>query len=470
MQEDVCNGCGYCVPACPFGVIDQREDDGRVWKCTLCYDRLKDDQEPACAQACPTDSIQFGELDELRERAEGGSSAAATPAQAEAAPLPGDDPTTASAARAPSSCCSTSPRSTGCRPTRSTPTRDLRLDLGGRGRGRGAALGARRASAAVARRRADEPAADGRQPRSYYGRPVIKQPLWTPEIPVLLLLRRPRRRLGRARAGWPSCAATTCSPAAPGPAALAGVGVSPALLISDLGRPGALPQHAARVQGDLADERRLVDPGGERHVDGAGRRQRAGRPRCPAGRGSARPAAALLGLPLVDLHGRAAVEHGRAGLARGPARAAVRVRRRAPRRARAPRAVLVTPVTDAAPARRLAIAGAVAELAPVRLMEQRLGELAEPYRQGPESRFEYAARGCRVAGASLLAARGAAARSGRRRPRRGLLLAGALSARFSVFKAGFGSARDPKYVVGPQRERVQRGERPGASRSTARTR
>jgi formate dehydrogenase iron-sulfur subunit len=71
VQADVCNGCGYCVPACPFGVIDQRQDDGRVWKCTLCYDRLKAGEEPACAKACPTDSIQFGGLDELRDRARG---------------------------------------------------------------------------------------------------------------------------------------------------------------------------------------------------------------------------------------------------------------------------------------------------------------------------------------------------------------------------------------------------------------
>jgi formate dehydrogenase iron-sulfur subunit len=70
VQEDVCNGCGYCVPACPFGVLDKREEDGRVWKCTLCYDRLKDGLEPACAKACPTDSIQFGELTDLRTRAE----------------------------------------------------------------------------------------------------------------------------------------------------------------------------------------------------------------------------------------------------------------------------------------------------------------------------------------------------------------------------------------------------------------
>ncbi len=69
VQEDVCNGCGYCVSACPFGVIDRREDDGRAWKCTLCYDRIGTGLEPACAKACPTQSIQFGPVDELRERA-----------------------------------------------------------------------------------------------------------------------------------------------------------------------------------------------------------------------------------------------------------------------------------------------------------------------------------------------------------------------------------------------------------------
>jgi formate dehydrogenase iron-sulfur subunit len=67
VQPDICNGCGYCVINCPFGVIDRRKEDGRAWKCTMCYDRMKLDMEPACAKACPTDSIKFGVLEDLRQ-------------------------------------------------------------------------------------------------------------------------------------------------------------------------------------------------------------------------------------------------------------------------------------------------------------------------------------------------------------------------------------------------------------------
>ena len=73
VQDDICNGCGYCVPACPFGVIDRRigekgvtKNEGIAQKCTLCYDRIGDGLEPACAQACPTKSIQYGDVDVLR--------------------------------------------------------------------------------------------------------------------------------------------------------------------------------------------------------------------------------------------------------------------------------------------------------------------------------------------------------------------------------------------------------------------
>ena len=76
VQDDICNGCGYCVPACPYGVIERRKGPeghknvGIAQKCTLCYDRLDAGQTPACAQSCPTQSIQFGDVEELRERAD----------------------------------------------------------------------------------------------------------------------------------------------------------------------------------------------------------------------------------------------------------------------------------------------------------------------------------------------------------------------------------------------------------------
>jgi formate dehydrogenase iron-sulfur subunit len=69
VQQDICNGCGYCVPACPFGVVALDESDGKAHKCTLCYDRLKGGFEPACAKVCPTESIVFGEIGDLEARA-----------------------------------------------------------------------------------------------------------------------------------------------------------------------------------------------------------------------------------------------------------------------------------------------------------------------------------------------------------------------------------------------------------------
>lgn len=70
IQPDVCNGCGYCVASCPFGVVERNSKDGRAFKCTFCYDRQKAGLVPACAKACPTESIKFGEIETLRHHAQ----------------------------------------------------------------------------------------------------------------------------------------------------------------------------------------------------------------------------------------------------------------------------------------------------------------------------------------------------------------------------------------------------------------
>jgi len=69
IQADICNGCSSCVAACPFGVITRSDMGGHSHKCTLCFDRQRDGLVPACAKACPTESIQYGPIEELRERA-----------------------------------------------------------------------------------------------------------------------------------------------------------------------------------------------------------------------------------------------------------------------------------------------------------------------------------------------------------------------------------------------------------------
>src|SRR6266404_4399005 len=70
IQSDVCNGCRLCIAACPFGVIDINPASDTAQKCTLCYDRLQAGMEPACSKACPTDSIRFGPIRELKQQAE----------------------------------------------------------------------------------------------------------------------------------------------------------------------------------------------------------------------------------------------------------------------------------------------------------------------------------------------------------------------------------------------------------------
>ena len=256
VQDDVCNGCGYCVPACPFGVIDRREDDGQAHKCTLCYDRLGAGLEPACAKACPTESIQFGPLDELRERAQLRVEDLHAPARPEARLYLATTRPTASAAAGRSSCCWTSPRSTACRRTRSSPpatcrhvaARRHRRGRAGRhgrraGLGGGAMTGAGEdaggppgrapARTATARPRPADGAAgerivgpgDGRRGAggeqlmvpeaefsSYYGRPVIKEPVWEdPDVPATCSSAAwPARR--RCWPPAPSCPATGAGP------------------------------------------------------------------------------------------------------------------------------------------------------------------------------------------------------------------------------------------------------------------
>lgn len=69
IQPDICNGCASCIAACPFGVITRSQLDGHSYKCTMCYDRLRDGLQPACARACPTWAINFGPIEEMHELA-----------------------------------------------------------------------------------------------------------------------------------------------------------------------------------------------------------------------------------------------------------------------------------------------------------------------------------------------------------------------------------------------------------------
>jgi Polysulphide reductase, NrfD len=298
--------------------------------------------------------------------------------------------------------------------------------------------------------------------RTYHGQPVIKEPIWSWEIPIyfftggvagasagLAYLSELRGDDQLARHAWAT--------------AMAGLTVSPALLISDLGRPSRFLNmlRMAKVTSPMSVGSWILTASGATTAIAAAHAWTGLFPRAAR---VARPAAALLGLPLstytAALLANTAVpvwHEGRRSLpfvyASGAAlgAGALGVMTTDPRRARS--------------ARRLALASAVTEVGAKELMQRRLGELGEPYKHGSSAKFGHLSRACVVAGATLLYRRGGSSRPAAIAAG-ALLCAGGLSARWSTFKAGFQSAADPKYVVGPQRAAIERGERPGASRRT----
>jgi hypothetical protein len=297
--------------------------------------------------------------------------------------------------------------------------------------------------------------------RSYYGRPILKEPVWKPEIPFyfftgglggasagLALLAEQRGNDVLARRAW-ACA-------------LAGVGASPALLISDLGRPSRFLNmlRVFKVTSPMSVGSWVLSASGLATAVAAAD---AWTPYVPAPAGRvARVAAAALGMPLTTY--TAALVANTAVPVWHEARATLPfVFAASGATSAGAAAVLATPAEAAAPARRLALGGAAATAVTVELMRLRLGDLGEPYRTGASGRFKRAAMGLSVAGAGLIAG------LGRKRPAAvaggALLMAGAICERWSIFRAGFQSAADPKYTVGPQRAGIDAGGRRGASRA-----
>ena len=181
VQEDVCNGCGYCVPACPFGVIDRREVAGprgrgtRPRSARSATTASKDGSTPACAQACPTESIQFGPLDELRERAAGRLDEGSRRRLA-GARLYGDDPGDGVGGFGAFFLLLDEPEVYGLPPDpvarRATCRRMWRSAAAALLLAASVALAPFGEAALMARRSTRH---DG---RSYYGRPIVKAPVW----------------------------------------------------------------------------------------------------------------------------------------------------------------------------------------------------------------------------------------------------------------------------------------------------
>jgi hypothetical protein len=298
--------------------------------------------------------------------------------------------------------------------------------------------------------------------RSYYGQPVIKAPVWTPEIPAYFFA----GGLAGASAGLAYLSGEGPLARRAWATALAGAGISAPLLISDLGVPSRFLHmlRMVKVTSPMSVGTWILTSFGLA-TGGAATHALTGRlPRTAA---ACRPAAALLGLPLATYTGALVAQtavpvwHGaRSDL---PALFAAGAALRA-----GAAATVLTPPEHAAAARRLTVLGATGEIAATLLMERHLGELGEPYHSDRAGMFKRLSLGLAGAGAIAVAAGG--------RRSRALAVGGGLTAlggamlgRLSVFRAGFQSAADPRYVVGPQRARIEAGAAGGASRRHART-
>jgi hypothetical protein len=297
----------------------------------------------------------------------------------------------------------------------------------------------------------------------YYGRPVIKEPVWTPEIPLYFFT----GGMAGASAGLAFMAETTGNEVLARrawAAAMGGIAVSPALLISDLGVPSRFLNmlRMFKVTSPMSVGSWILSGSGATTTLASANALTGLFP--VLGR-AAKPAAALLGLPLATYTG--------ALIANTSVPVWHNARNMLPALVGAgggesagTAATIRTPVRDAAPARRLAIIGAAAELVATNVMEQKLGSLAEPYHEGPSGTLARTAKVLTAVGAMAIGGwghqrRSAAVLGG------AALLGGALAERFAVFRAGFASAKDPKFTVGPQRERVEAGLGRGASQRAA---
>lgn len=297
---------------------------------------------------------------------------------------------------------------------------------------------------------ADEPVAYGRDTdrvRSYYGLPIVKEPAWTWEVPWYLLAGglAGGSALGAVladAAGHTEMARRTRLVAA-GAAAL-----SPPLLISDLGRPSRFLNmlRAFKPTSAMSMGSWLLAAFAPAAITAAGL-DRAGR--LPALRTTASGVAAGLGPPLATY--TAVLMSDSSNPAWHGARHTLPFVFAASAAASTGAAMsLVGPASQTVPARRLAVAGGLVELAAAQAMRHRLGSVGRVYEEEGAGRFDTAAKVCTAAGAALVALGGR-----RRLPRvvgAGLLLAGAACTRWSVFEAGFQAARDPEHVVRPQRD------------------